>query len=82
MSKMDAQFVSKTINLTGMKCPMPVAKLAQAVRGLEIGQAVEAFASDPGVMMDIPAWCRTTGNTLLLIEKQAESFHFIVLRSK
>jgi tRNA 2-thiouridine synthesizing protein A len=79
---MDTTSVTLSIDLTGLKCPMPVVKLAQAVKGVELGQTVEAYASDPGVMMDIPAWCRTTGNTLALIEQQAERYHFIVQRAR
>jgi TusA-related sulfurtransferase len=59
---------------------MPVIKLAKAIKEIGVGELIEAYASDPGVMADIPAWCRTTGNELVTIEKLDKQFHFIVRR--
>jgi TusA-related sulfurtransferase len=33
-------------------------------------------------MADIPAWCRTTGNELVTIEKVEKQFHFVVRRAR
>ena len=73
---------TKTLDLKGMLCPMPVIKMAKAIKEVEVGQTIEAFATDPGVMADIPAWCRTTGNELVTIEKQDKQFHFVIRRAK
>ena len=43
---------------------------------------VEAVATDPGVMADIPAWARTSGHELVSLEKQDKVFKFIVKRTK
>ena len=72
----------KTLDLKGLLCPMPVVKMAKAIKEVQVGQTIEAFASDPGVMADMPAWCRSTGNELVQIEKQDKQFHFIVKRLK
>lgn len=74
--------IVKTLDLKGLLCPLPVVKLAKAIKEVELGQTLEAFASDPGVMADIPAWCRTTGNELVVIEKIDKQFHFLVRRVK
>ncbi len=74
--------ISKTLDLKGLLCPMPVVKMAKGVKEIEIGQMIDAYATDPGVMADIPAWCRTTGNELVTIEKQEKQFHFVVRRLK
>ncbi len=71
---------SKSIDLKGLLCPIPVVKMAKAIKEIEVGQTIEAFATDPGVMADIPAWCRSTGNELVTIEKQDKQFHFVVRR--
>ena len=57
------------IDLKGLLCPIPVVKLAKAIKQVEVGQVVEAEASDPGVLADIPAWCKSTGNEMLSMEK-------------
>jgi tRNA 2-thiouridine synthesizing protein A len=61
---------------------MPVVKLAVAIKGIALGDTIEAYATDPGVMADIPAWCRTTGNELVTLEKLEKQFHFVVRRAK
>ena len=73
---------TKTIDLKGLLCPMPIVKMAKAIKEVNVGETLEAFASDPGVMADVPAWCRSTGNELVTLEKQDKQFHFIIRRSK
>lgn len=72
----------KVLDLKGLLCPIPVVKMAKAIKEVEVGQVIEAYASDPGVMADIPAWCRSTGNELMTIEKQDKQYHFLVRRVK
>ncbi len=49
--------IVESLDLKGLLCPLPVVKVAKAVKGINIGDAIEATDTDPGVMMDIPAWC-------------------------
>jgi tRNA 2-thiouridine synthesizing protein A len=79
---MSQQTITKSLDLKGLLCPMPVIKMAKAIKEVEVGQIIEAFATDPGVMADIPAWCRTTGNELVTLEKVEKQFHFVVKRAK
>jgi tRNA 2-thiouridine synthesizing protein A len=71
-----------SLDFKGLLCPMPVVKIAQALKQVNIGDLVEAVATDPGVMADIPAWARTSGNELVSIEKQDKVFKFVVKRIK
>jgi tRNA 2-thiouridine synthesizing protein A len=71
-----------TLDFKGLLCPMPVVKLAQAMKQIQVGEEVEAFATDPGVMADIPAWARTSGNELVSLEKREKVFYFVVRRLK
>ena len=73
--------VVKSLDLKGLLCPMPIVKIAKAIKEVQPGEIIEAFATDPGVMADIPAWCRTTGNELVTLEKQDKQFHFVVRRT-
>jgi tRNA 2-thiouridine synthesizing protein A len=72
---------TKVLDLKGLLCPMPVIKMAKAIKEIQPGEIIEAFATDPGVMADIPAWCRTTGNELVVLEKQDKQFRFVVRRT-
>jgi len=70
----------KMIDLKGLLCPMPVVKMAKEIKTIEVGQVIEAQASDPGVLADIPAWCKSTGNEMLSMEKKEKIFVFQVRR--
>jgi tRNA 2-thiouridine synthesizing protein A len=72
---------TKTLDLEGLLCPMPVIKIAKAIKEVQPGEIIEAFATDPGVMADIPAWCRSTGNELVVLEKRDKQFRFVVRRA-
>jgi tRNA 2-thiouridine synthesizing protein A len=72
----------KVLDLKGLLCPMPVVKLAKAMKEITVGQIVEATASDPGVLADIPAWCKSTGNELVSMEKLDKTFKFVVKKIK
>ncbi len=72
----------QVLDLKGLLCPMPVVKLSIAIKKLAPGALVEGIATDPGVMADIPAWARTSGNELVSIEQQGKEYHFTVRKTK
>jgi tRNA 2-thiouridine synthesizing protein A len=75
-----AAVIVKTLDLEGMLCPMPVVKLAKAIKEIGNGEILEATATDAGVMADIPAWCKSTGNELLELTREDKIFRFQVRR--
>jgi tRNA 2-thiouridine synthesizing protein A len=70
------------ISLEGLLCPIPVVKVSQAVKNLSVGGVLEATATDPGVLADIPAWTRSTGNELLSMERNGKTITFFVKKVK
>ncbi|HEX7364148.1 MAG TPA: sulfurtransferase TusA family protein [Dehalococcoidia bacterium] len=70
------------LNLEGLLCPIPVVKVSQAIKKLEVGKVLEAIATDPGVLADIPAWTKSTGNELVSIEKDGKLIRFLIKRTK
>jgi tRNA 2-thiouridine synthesizing protein A len=71
---------STILDLKGLLCPIPVVRISQGVKQVAVGDVVEAFATDPGVLADIPAWCRTSGNELMKMERLDKGFRFLVRR--
>jgi tRNA 2-thiouridine synthesizing protein A len=71
-----------SLDFKGLLCPMPVVKLAMAMKVAQVGEMIEAVATDPGVMADIPAWVRSSGNELVELEKREKDFRFVVRRAK
>ena len=46
-------------------CPMPVIRTQNKIRDLKSGDVLEVVCTDPGVLHDIPAWCRVNGHQVL-----------------
>ncbi len=70
------------LDLKGLLCPMPVVKIAQAIKQVEVGGVIQATATDPGVLADIPAWAKSTGNEMIKIEREGKMITFWVKRLK
>jgi len=50
------------LDARGLRCPLPVIRLARAARDATPGTVVEVWATDPAARADIPAWCRMRGH--------------------
>lgn len=55
----------KTLNTTGLSCPMPLLKTKKTLAGMAVGQVIEVISSDPGSQKDIPKLGNKGGNTYL-----------------
>ncbi|MYA17949.1 MAG: sulfurtransferase TusA family protein [Gammaproteobacteria bacterium] len=64
------------LDARGLLCPLPVIRTQDKIRTLNVGDVLEVVATDPGVLHDIPAWCRVHGHRLLTTERCAGSFYF------
>lgn len=73
--------VSKTLDLKGLACPMPVVKISKGIKEVEIGEVIEAHTTDPGSLSDVPAWGRTTGHDIVDTRQDGEVIHFFIRRT-
>jgi len=53
------------INALGKLCPLPVIELGRRIGSVPVGAVVRVLADDPAARLDIPAWCRMTGQDYL-----------------
>jgi tRNA 2-thiouridine synthesizing protein A len=67
----------KTINLRGLKCPLPALKARKALSGLSPGDLLIAECTDPLTAIDIPNLVNQTGDTL---EASAKDGKLLVFR--
>ena len=72
--------ISQSIDARGLSCPMPIVKTAQAVKTIPSGAAVELLATDPGSIKDVAAWCRATGNELVVQTSDGAVYRFVIRR--
>lgn len=57
--------MAETLDLKGLKCPLPVLRAKKALRALAPGTMLNVLATDPGSVKDFQAFCETTGNELV-----------------
>ena len=72
----------QVLDCTGLQCPLPVIKTAQAIKKMPMGEVLELLATDPGVEPDMSAWTRRTGNELIRIDQEGDVFHVLIRRAK
>jgi TusA-related sulfurtransferase len=53
------------LDCRGMRCPLPVIRLANSIGDVSVGQAVAVVADDSAARSDVPAWCRMRGQEYL-----------------
>jgi TusA-related sulfurtransferase len=63
-----------TLDCFGLLCPMPIIRTAQKMKRMEIGEVLEVLSTDKGILEDMPAWCRQTGQEFLGIEEEDDIF--------
>jgi tRNA 2-thiouridine synthesizing protein A len=53
-----------TIDLRGLKCPLPALRTRKALSSLQVGMILVVECTDPLAMIDIPNLIRETGDIL------------------
>lgn len=59
-----------TLDCFGLLCPMPIIRTAEKIKQLKPGEVLEVMATDEGIKLDMPAWCKATGNECLGVEEK------------
>jgi TusA-related sulfurtransferase len=70
------------VDTTGKFCPVPVIEIAKAMKRVERGQVVLLVATDPGVVTDLPAWCKATRHEYLGLFREGKVLRVFVRRSR
>jgi tRNA 2-thiouridine synthesizing protein A len=66
-----------TMNLRGLKCPLPALRVRKKLSSLKSGDRIVAECTDPLTAIDIPNLLRETGDTL---EGKAEDGSLLTFR--
>ena len=62
----------QTLDVRGLKCPLPVLKARKAITGIPVGALLEVLATDPAATLDFRHYARQSGHTLVAAEEGAE----------
>lgn len=72
----------RTIDCTGLFCPIPILKVREALKPLAVGQTLEMVADDPAADADMRSWAARTGHELLVVERNGPIFRFVVRKTR
>jgi TusA-related sulfurtransferase len=73
-----AEATEQRIDLTGKRCVLVTAALAEAVATLKPGETIEAYSDDPVAHILVKRWCKDTGNELLSAEKECNGWRLVI----
>lgn len=65
-----------TLNLRGLKCPLPALRTRKALAGLAAGDGLTVECTDPLAEIDIPNLVRETGDRLEATDRADEVIVF------
>lgn len=68
-----------TLDLRGLKCPLPVLKTRRRMRSLSAGALLTVETTDPLAGIDIPHFCHEDGHELVE-QGRTETGHRFVIR--
>ncbi|MFP5430113.1 MAG: sulfurtransferase TusA family protein [Gammaproteobacteria bacterium] len=66
----------RTLDARGMRCPMPLLKLKQALHGMAAGEVIEVVTTDGGSVRDFQAFLRQGGHELQDMRQGEAEFFF------
>ena len=75
---MAATNIDQTLDVTGLKCPLPILKAKKALALMNAGQVLQVLATDAAAPDDFAAFCRQTGHVLLESTQAGEIFTLVV----
>ena len=67
-----------TLDTIGMLCPIPVYLTSKKIKEMSRGAVLEVISDDEGILSDMPAWCRATGNEILKSDRKEGQYSFYI----
>src|SRR3981081_2523339 len=67
-----------TLDLTGLKCPLPALKTRKALKALQPGDLLEVHCTDPLSVIDIPNLIREIGDKVEITERVEQRIIFLI----
>ncbi len=76
----DPAMTERTLDLRGLKCPLPVLRTRKALAGSEPGDVLIVECTDPLAGIDIPNLVQQTGDTMEGTQTTAQLMKFRILK--
>ncbi|MDD3089258.1 MAG: DsrE/DsrF/DrsH-like family protein, partial [Candidatus Omnitrophica bacterium] len=72
--------IATVVDACGLQCPGPIVRLKEALASIQPGDLVRITSSDMGFAMDIPNWCKATGNILVNMTQEKEGTVALIMK--
>ena len=73
--------MEETLDLRGLKCPMPALLAKKALARLSSGAVLRVLADDPMSVVDIPHMCHGEGHTVDSVASRGGYNEFVLRRA-
>jgi tRNA 2-thiouridine synthesizing protein A len=70
----------ETLDLRGLKCPLPVMRTRRHLRDLAPGVTIRVETTDPLAVIDIPHFCSSEGHELVASAASETGGHSFTIR--
>lgn len=70
------------LDVKRLLCPLPVIRTQNKVKELVTGETLTIICTDPGVLHDIPAWCRVHGHEVISSERVEKEIIIVIKKGK
>jgi TusA-related sulfurtransferase len=72
--------VDRELDCRGLRCPLPIIRLAKEIDAVSVGQTLGVVADDPAARPDVQAWCRMKGQEYVGEDTAADAVPRFVVR--
>jgi len=70
------------LDVTHLRCPMPLLKTKQALSSMQTGQVIKVISTDGGSWRDIPAFVELTPHELVERNQDDDQFTFLIKKGE
>jgi tRNA 2-thiouridine synthesizing protein A len=72
--------VDAELDCRGVRCPLPIIRLASSIGDVAVGQTLAVVSEDPAARPDVQAWCRMRGQEYVGEDTAADGVPRFVVR--
>ncbi len=76
----DGAGASPTLDLRGLRCPLPVLKAAKRLAAMRPGERIAVLSDDPLAVLDLPAFCAQEGQGVVSRHIDGGTFRILIER--